>query len=84
MSRTIRWSATLLVLAGLTAGTAQAWPLAEARPTLAVADIGSRLSAAWDRLVSRFLPVAPKPAGQTPSGAQVKGSCSVDPSGNCV
>jgi len=84
MSRTLRWSATVLVLACLTAGTAQAGPLAQFRPEIAGSDVGSRLVAVWDRLVSLFRPVEAKPA-PAPSGSRQKDSCSGDPLGrpNC-
>lgn len=83
MSRTMRWSATVLVLACLTAGAAQAWPLAQSRPDFAAPEIGSRLLAAWDWLVSQFRPVESKP-DQAPSTAPEKGGCSGDPMGNPI
>jgi hypothetical protein len=84
MSRTLRWSAIVLVLACLTAGTAQAGPLAQLRPEIAVPDVGSRVVVAvWDRLVSLFRPVESKPA-PAPSGSRQKDSCSGDPFGRPI
>lgn len=84
MSRTMHWSATILVLACLTAGTAQALPLARSRPEIAVSEVGSRLVAALDWLVSLLRPTESKPA-PTASGPLRKDSCSGDPMGhsNC-
>ena len=81
MSRIMRWSATVLVLACLTAGTAQAWPLAESRPEIAIPDVGGRLMAAWEQLVSLFGPVDSKP-GPALSTSPEKSSCSADPTGH--
>ena len=81
MSRTMRWSVLVLVLACLTVGTAQALPLAQLRPEIVVPDVGSRLVAAWDRLVSLVRPVESKPAGRALQ-PQRKGGCSKDPNGH--
>jgi len=81
MSRTIRWSATVFVLASLTLGAAQAWPLAQARPDIASPGVESRLEAAWGWLVGLFRPAETKPDGKTPSGTQEKDGCSADPNG---
>ena len=83
MSRTMRWSATVLVLACLTAGAAQAWPLAQSRTEFAAPDLGSRLEAAWDWLVSLFRPVESKP-DQVPSDPLQKDACSIDPIGRLI
>jgi hypothetical protein len=83
MSRTIRWSATVLVCACLTAGAAQAWPLAQGRPDFAVPELGSRLEAAWGWLVSLFSEVKPKP-DPAHSTSPRKSSCSSDPFGHPV
>ena len=83
MSRTIRWGAAVLVLACLTAGTAQAGPLTRIRPDFAAPEVGSRLEAAWNRLVSLVRPVEPKP-DQTLSPSPEKSSCSSDPLGHPV
>lgn len=83
MSRTMRLSATVLVLACLTAGAAQAWPLAASRPDFAAPEAGSRLMAAWDWLASLFQPVEPKP-DPAPATSPEKSSCSADPTGHPV
>ena len=84
MSRIMRWSATVLVLACLTAGTAQALPPAQFRPDSAATEVGSRLVAAWERFVSLFRPAESNP-DPTSSNPLRKDSCSVDPVGhsNC-
>jgi hypothetical protein len=83
MSRTMRWSTTVLVLACLTAGTAQALPLAQLRPEIATPDVGGRLVGAWERLISLFGLGDSKPA-PTPSAPPAKSSCSADPTGRPV
>jgi hypothetical protein len=79
MSRLLRFLATSLVLACLTAGAAQALPV---RPAFAVPEAGSMLDAAWSWLVSRLRPAGPAPrqAGATPSQQQKYG-CGMDPDG---
>ncbi len=83
MSRTLRWSATVLALACLTAGAAQAGPLEQFRPEMAVPDVGSRLMAAWDWFVSQLRAVESKPV-QVPSNPFAKDACSGDPMGHPV
>jgi len=80
MSRTIRWSAAVLVCACLTAGAVQAWPLAQVRPDFTATEVGSRLEAAWDWLVSLFRPSEPKPPDRH-LHSQRKGGCTRDPNG---
>jgi len=80
MSRTIRWSATVLVCVCLTAGAAQAWPVAQGRPDFVAPEVGSRLEAAWGWLVSLLQPTKPKPPDR-PLHAQTKGGCTRDPNG---
>ena len=81
MSRMFRWIATALVLACLTAGTAQAWPSVSVRPTLAEADAGSLLEAAWSWVASLFRPAEPSGrTGATPREQQKYG-CGMDPNG---
>ena len=85
MSRTMRWSATVLILACLTAGAAQAWPLAQSRTDFTAPEVGSRLEAVWDWLVSLFRPIESKPAPAL-SNSSEKDACSADPMGrpgNC-
>ena len=84
MSRTIRWSATVLVFVCLTAGAAQAWPLAQDRPGRAAPEVASRLEAAWDWFASLFRWVEPKPASEIPSGSQEKDCSGHDPFGNPI
>jgi len=81
MSRTIRWSATVLVCVCLTAGAAQAWPVAQVRADFTAPEVGVRLEAAWDWVVSLVRVVKPKP-GAVPSTAHAKSSCSSDPFGH--
>jgi len=81
MSRTIRWSAAVLVCACLTAGAVQAWPLAQVQPDFTAPEVGSRLEAAWDWLVWLFRPAGSKPA-PAPSNSHTKSSCSSDPMGH--
>jgi hypothetical protein len=81
MSRTIRWSATVLVLVCLTAGAAQAWPIAQVRPDLAVPEAAGRLEAVWEWLVSWFQPAEAKPADEASSDSQEKTGCGNDPFG---
>jgi hypothetical protein len=81
MSRMMRWSATLLVFACLTAGAAQAWPVVQDRPSLAAPEVESRLEAAWRWLTALFLPEEPKPPSQTPADFQQKDTCGGDPNG---
>ena len=81
MSRMFRWIATALVLACLTAGTAQAWPSVSVRPALAEADAGSLLEAAWSWVASLFRLTKPaREAGANPREQQ-KGGCGMDPNG---
>jgi hypothetical protein len=80
----IRWSATILVLVCLTAGAAQAWPLAQDRPGLDAPEIASRLEAAWDWFASLFRWEEPKPAAQTPSDTEEKEGCTIGPWGQPV
>jgi hypothetical protein len=84
MSRTMGWSAIVLVLACLTAGTAQALPPAQSRPEIAVPEVGSRLAAAWEQFVSLFRPADSKPESAIPSSSPQKGGCSTDPQGHCL
>jgi hypothetical protein len=81
MSRTIRWSATVLVFVCLTAGAAQARPLAQDRPGSSAPEIASRLEAAWDWFASLFRREEAKPAAEVPSDAQEKDGCSANPWG---
>jgi hypothetical protein len=81
MSRMFRWIATALVLACLTAGTAQAWPSVSVRPALAAADAGSLLEAAWSWVASLFRPA--EPSGRTPREQQKYG-CGMDPNGRQI
>ena len=81
MSRTIRWSATVLVLACLTAGAAQAWPLAPSRPDFAAPEMGSRLEMVFDWLISLFRPVE-SGSVPAPSASPEKSSCGSDPLGH--
>jgi len=86
MSRPIRWSAIVLVLACLTAGTAQAWPLEQALPRFPTLSVESRVMAAWEWLASQIRREEPKPASQIRQ-PQRKGGCTRDPNGhpvNCV
>ena len=83
MFRTIRWSAIALICVCLTAGAAQAWPLAQAGPGPAAPELASRLQATWHWLVSLLPRVEPKPSW-TPSTPQTKSSCSSDPWGQPV
>jgi len=83
MSRTIRWSAVFLLCACLTAGAAQAWPLVQVRPDFAAPEVGSRLEAMWDWLVSLVREAKPKPA-PAPSNTHTKSSCSSDPLGHPI
>jgi hypothetical protein len=81
MSRPIlRWIATVLVLSCLTAGAAQAWPSAPARPALAAPEVPGVLAAAWDWLTSLLRPAKPEPARQARSNHQ-KAGCGMDPDG---
>lgn len=80
MSRTIRWSATVLVCACLTAAAAQAWPLAQSRPDFAAPAVASRLEAAWGWLVSLFRPTEPKLPDRL-LRSHTKGGCTRDPNG---
>jgi len=84
MSRKVCWIATAFVIVCLTAGPAQAWPLAHIRPALAAPEAGSLLDTARDWLASLFRRTEPSPrkAGSTPS--QQKYGCSVDPNGRPV
>ena len=80
MSRMIRWSATVLVCVCLTAGAAQAWPVAQVRADFTAPEVGVRLEAAWSWLVSLFRPTEPKPPDRL-SHPQTKGGCTRDPNG---
>lgn len=77
MPHIVRWTATALVLACLTAGTAQAWPAAQVRPAIAAPEAGGLLDAAWKWLNFVFRP-APKPRHQ------LKYGCGMDPDGRLV
>ena len=84
MSRPIRWSATNLVLLCLTAGAAQAWPLAQLRPDVSAPAVASRVEAAWQWLASLFRPPKPQPANQAPSDFQQKDCGTLDPHGKPI
>jgi hypothetical protein len=81
MSRTIRLSVTVLVLVCLTAGAAQAWPIAQVRLDLGLPEAAERLEAVWEWLASIFQREEPASPNPTPSGAQEKDGCSHDPNG---
>lgn len=83
MFRTIRWSATVFILASLTIGAAQAWPLAQVRPGSASPGVERRLEAAWGWLEGLFRPAETKPARKPPSHSQAKDGCTRDPNGLC-
>ncbi|HKI01930.1 MAG TPA: hypothetical protein VKK31_08125 [Thermoanaerobaculia bacterium] len=74
MSYIVRCTATALILACLTAGTAQAWPAAQVRPAIATPEAGGLLDAAWKWLALVIRP-APKPNQQRKYG------CGMDPNG---
>jgi hypothetical protein len=84
MSRTIRWSATVLVFVCLTAGAAQAWPLAQDRLGASEPDMASRLEAVWDWFASLLRSEEPKPAPEVPSGIQEQDCTGMDPFGHPI
>ena len=84
MSRTIRWSAAVLVLICLTAGAAQAWPLAQDRPGLDAPDVAGWLEAGWSWFTALFRSEEPKPAAEVPPDSHEKGCGSWDPFGHPI
>jgi hypothetical protein len=85
MLRNIRWIAVLAVLAFLTVGTAQAWPVAP-KPTLTTpTDEVGLLEGTWKWLTELFHRPQPKPAKRVPPAYPEKEGCQVDPNGrsNC-
>ena len=78
MSHPVRWTATALVLACLTAGAARAWPAAQVRPALAAREAGSLLDEARQWLASLFRREKPSPEQQRKYG------CGMDPDGRQV
>ena len=83
MSRTIRWTATVLVFVCLTAGAAQAWPIAQVRPDFAAPEAAGRWEAVWERLASLFQREDPASTSPTSSGAQEQDTCA-DPNGKPI